>query len=242
VRRRHLLALCAAGVSGCAGLVTSGDDGVDSPTPTPTATATPTPTPSGTPTATAVPPADSQRRPLSDEVDPLREITVDILDDSLPFAHGARVDAVPKFDDDPDSERVPRLTVTIRNRTGRARSLYAAAGGLPLPRRRLRGPNGNAIVVRRRFNPAANECSGSLTPTPDPSATGTPSATPAPTPQRREIEPGETFTRTYRIFSAPGNPDGCLPTGQYRLGQPYVAVTDEERLRYRWGFTLSVRG
>jgi hypothetical protein len=249
VRRRHLLALCAAGVSGCAGLGSggdggNGDGGLGSPTPTPTATATPTST--GTPTATPVRRADTQRRPIDDEdLEPLREIIVDLLPERVPFSHGALVEAVENEDD----TIVPRLTVRVRNRSGRARELETPTRGIPLPTRRLRGPNGNGILLRREFPEGAGTCPGSVTPTPEPTSTpsGTPTATPEPTAtpastvETREIEPGATVTRTYRVFSDPSNPDGCFPEGRYRLDQRYVAVTDGDRLPYRWGFSLAVR-
>jgi hypothetical protein len=245
VRRRHLLALCAAGVSGCAGLGSggsggSGDDGLGSPTPTPTPTDTPTP--AGTPTATPVRRADTQRRPIDDEdLEPLREITVDLLPEGVPFSHGALIEAVENEDDD----IVPRLTVRVRNRSGRARELETPTRGIPLPTRRLRGPNGNGIVLRRQFPEGAGTCPGSVTPTPEPTPSGTPTATPeppsTPTVESRKIEPGETVTRTYRVFSDPNNPDGCFPDGRYRLDQRYVAVTDGDRLPYRWGFSLDLR-
>jgi len=249
VRRRHLLSLCVAGVAGCAGLGGGGNGGdggdgggvLDSPTPTPTAT----PTEAGTPTPTPVRPAETQSRPLSADVEPMREITVDLLPDSVPFAHGARIEAVDIQEGDGET-LVPRLTVRVRNRTGRERALYAGTPGLPLPRRRIRGPTGNAILARERFRDGATECDGSITPTPEPtpsgSATPTPTATPESGPETRDIAPGETVTRTYRLFSAPDNPDGCFPDGRYRLRQPFVAVTDEDRLRYRWGFEVEVRG
>lgn len=247
MRRRHLLALCAAGVSGCAGLGSGGgggrdgDGGLESPTPTPTQTGTPTAT--TTPTATPVRRADTQTRPLGEDVEPLREITVDLLPERLPFAHGARIDAV----EDESDNLVPRLTVRVRNRSGRARGLETPTRGIPLPTRRLRGPNGNGIVVRRRFPEGAGTCPGSVTPTPEPTPSTTPTPTPTPTPEptpttdAQKIEPGETVTRTYRVFSDPNNPDGCFPAGRYRVDQRYVVVTDGDRLPYRWGFTVTVR-
>lgn len=245
MRRRHLLALCAAGVSGCAGLG-GGDDGgngdesgaLGSPTPTPTAT----PTAAGTPTTTPVRRTDTQSRPIDDEnLEPLREITVDLLPERVPFAHGARVDTVENEND----SLVPRLTVRVRNRSGRTYALETPTQGIPLPTRRMRGPNGNGILVRRRFPAGAGSCPGSVTPTPVP-RTGTPTPTPepvsTPTGDSRPVEPGETVTRTYRLFSDPDNPDGCFPDGRYRLDQRYVAVGDGGRLPYRWGVTLTVRG
>jgi hypothetical protein len=75
-----------------------------------------------------------------------------------------------------------------------------------------------------------------------PTPTATPTATPEPTPRTlsRELAPGETVGRTFRMFSALDNPDGCFPRGRYRAVQPYVAVSEEERTRYRWGFTIDV--
>jgi hypothetical protein len=168
------------------------------------------------------------------------------MPEAVPFVHGARVEAI---DIDPgDGETlVPRLTVRVRNRTGRERALHADRRGLPLPRRRLVGPNDNAILARRQFRDGAGKCAGSITPTPEPTPSTSPTPTPTPAPEptpttdRIEIEPGETITGTYRLFSAPGNPDGCFPNGRYRLRQAFVAVTDEQRLRYRWGFELRVR-
>ncbi|ESS06607.1 MAG: hypothetical protein A07HB70_01328 [uncultured archaeon A07HB70] len=210
--------------------------GAGSSTPTPTTTAADTPT--------AVQPTETQDRPLSTEVEPLREVRVGILPDTVPFVHGARVEA---FDTEEgnDETLVPSLTIRIRNRTGRERALAADAPGLPLPRRRLRAPNGNAILARREFKPDVGECAGSITPTPEPTPSGsaTPTATPAPASGavRRDIAPGETLTQTYRLFADPDNPGGCFPDGSYRLSQPFVAVTDGTRLRYRWGFTIEVR-
>lgn len=230
--------LCAAGVSGCAGLGPGGgetdDDGstgLDSPTPTPTATPAET--------ATPVQRVDTQTRPLDEDVEPLRKITVDLLPDRLPFAHGARIDAVERD----GGGLVPRLTVRVRNRSGRAHELDTPTRGVPLPTRRLRGPNDNGIVVRQRFPEGAGACAGSVTPTPEPtpSTTATPTATATPTTDSPTVEPGETVTQTYRVFSDPGNPGGCFPAGRYRVDQRYVVVTDGDRLPYRWGFTLTVR-
>jgi hypothetical protein len=243
VRRRHLLALCAAGVSGCLGLGGGGDGAEASPTPASTPTATPAPTPTPTPTATPVRRVDTQSRPVDDEdLEPLRGITVDLLPERVPFSHGARVEA---FEDE-DDDVVPRLTIRVRNRSGRARGLETPTRGIPLPTRRLRGPNGNGILLRREFPAGAGTCPGSVTPTPEPTPSGTPTATPeapsTPTVESRAIEPGATVTRTYRVFSDPDNPDGCFPDGRYRVDQRYVAVTDGDRLPYRWGFSLDVRG
>jgi hypothetical protein len=240
VRRRHLLSLCAAGLAGCAGLGegdggNGGGDGV-SGSPTPTSTPTPTPTAAGTPTPTPVRPTGIQSRLLSTDV-PVQEIAVDLLPDTVPFAHGARVEAV-DVEEGSGETLVTRLTVRVRNRTERERSLYAETSGLPLPRRRLRAPSGNAIVARARFRDGAGECSGSITPTPEGTSSG--AVTAASGGASRDVAPGETLTRAYRLFSAPDNPDGCFPEGRYRLRQPFVAVTDETRLRYRWGFTIEV--
>lgn len=155
----------------------------------------------------------------------------------MPFVHGARVEAANI--DEGGETLVPRLTVRVRNRTSRARALRSDVAGLPLPRRRLRGPNGNAVVVRRRFREGATECSSEFRPTPEPTATATPAAT--PTGETREIGPGETITGGYRIFGDPDNPGGCFPSGRYTLRQSYVAVTDKSQQRYRWGFSLEIR-
>jgi hypothetical protein len=76
--RRHLLVLCAAGISGCAGLgpgdgetPDDGSTGLHSPTPTPTATQAKA--------ATPVRRVDTQTRPLDEDLEPLREVTVDLL-------------------------------------------------------------------------------------------------------------------------------------------------------------------
>lgn len=243
MRRRHLLALGLAGISGCAGLgLGSGGDDGSTETPAQTAGETPTPTPAPTataaPTQTLVRATDSQSRPLSTDIESLDRIEVDVLPDSVPFVHGARIEAA-NIDEGDGETLVPRLTVRVRNRTGRARALESDVAGLPLPRRRLRGPNGNAIVVRRRFREGATECSSEFQPTPEPTATATPAAT--STGETREIGPGETITGIYRIFGNPGNPGGCFPSGRYTLRQPYAAVTDESRQRYRWGFSLEIR-
>jgi len=162
---------------------------------------------------------------------------VDLLPESVPFAHGALVEAVENENDN----IVPRLTVRVRNRSGRARELETPTQGVPLPTRRLRGPNGNGILLRQTFPAGVGACPGSVTSTPSGTPTATPESPSTPTVESREVEPGETITRTYRIFSDPANPDGCFPAGQYRLGQRYVAVTDSDRLPYRWGFSLTVR-
>jgi hypothetical protein len=253
VRRRHLLSLCAAGVAGCAGIgdgdgdSDGGDDGADGgsggagggsggagpSTPTTTTTAD---------TPTTVRPTETQDRPLSTDVEPLRAVRVDILPDTVPFVHGARVEAFDTAEGDGET-LVPSLTIRVRNRTRRERALVADTPGLPLPRRRLRAPNGNAILARREFRSDVGECAGSITPTPEPTPSGSATPTPARTSGtvRRDVAPGETLTQTYRLFADPDNPGGCFPDGSYRLRQPFVAVTDGTRLRYRWGFTVEVR-
>lgn len=164
-------------------------------------------------------------------------MTVDLLPERVPFSHGALVEAV----ETESGNTVPRLTVRVRNQSGRPRTLETPTAGIPLPTRRLRGPNGNAILLRGEFPEGAGRCPGSVTPTPSGSPTATPGPASTPTGDSRTIEPGGTVTGVYRVFSDPDNPDGCFPEGRYRVDQRYAVTTEGDRLPYRWGFSLGVR-
>jgi hypothetical protein len=186
-------------------------------------------------------------------------VTVDLLPEEVPFEHGAQIR--PELND--NGNVVPRLTVRVRNRSTVTQELRTPSPGLagqrfPFPKSEIPGPGPNAIALRRRFRDAADRCAGKLSPTPEPTPeptplppfatqteTPTPTASPSPTPEptpttlARELAPGETVGRTFRMFNHPDN-DGCFPRGRYRAVQPYVAVSEEERTRYRWGFTIDV--